>query len=101
MEYSVLFFLAWLLSLGMGLLVAAVAVTYVRRTWQLIRADEGDSTHHRILDGLDELNVRLHGINERLIELDERLQRMEKRLPEGAVIAKIAGPVAESRQADR
>lgn len=95
MEYRVLFLVAWLLSGAVTALIGAVAITYVRRTWQLIRADEDESAQERILDGIDELQVRLYGIQERLTELDERLVGLERRLPEGVFLARLAGPVAE------
>lgn len=95
MEFRVLSLVAWLMSGAVTTLIGAVAITYVRRTSQLIRADEDESAQERILDGIDELQVRLYGIQERLTELDERLGTLERRLPEGVFLARLAAPVAE------
>ena len=62
----------WLASVVFGVIVAAAMVTYVRRTWQLMRADEDGSKHDRILDGIDRMETRLEAMSERLARLEER-----------------------------
>jgi len=89
------FYFFWLLSGGFTLLFGVAALTYIRRTLQLMKADEDGSPQERILDGIEELNVRLHGINERLVDLDERIDGLERRLPLGTVMARLVGAPAE------
>ena len=62
----------WLASVVFGVVIASAAVTYVRRTWQLIRADEDGSTQDRILDGIDRLDTRLEALSRRLARLEEQ-----------------------------
>ena len=68
--------LIWLGSITLGCIAAAAMVTYVRRTWQLIRVDEEGSSHRQLMDGIDQLETRFQAMSERL----ERLERSE--LPE-------------------
>ena len=61
----------WVGSITFGVIAAAAMVTYMRRTWQLIGADEDGSSHQQILDGLDQVATRLEAMSNRL----ERLER--------------------------
>ena len=56
----------WLGSVTFGVIAAAAMVTYVRRTWQLTRADEDGSNLEQILDGIERLETRLDLLGERL-----------------------------------
>jgi hypothetical protein len=62
----------WLASVVFGVVIASAAVTYVRRTWQLIRADEDGSAQERIMDGFDRLDTRLEALSRRLAQLEEQ-----------------------------
>ncbi|MDX1647026.1 MAG: hypothetical protein R3304_07770 [Longimicrobiales bacterium] len=92
-----LFFLfAWTVS-GIGsILLAAVAVTYVRRTWQLIRAEEDEPTRDRLLDGMDHLQNQVHLMSRRLEGLEDKLGRIERRIGAGAAEGR-PGVVASAR----
>ena len=61
----------WVGSITFGVIAAAAMVTYMRRTWQLIGADEDGSSQQQILDGLDQVATRLEAMSNRL----ERLER--------------------------
>lgn len=63
--------LLWLGSIVFGVIMAAALVTYVRRTWQLIRADEDGPTSQQLIDGLDRIEIRLTALSERLEKLEE------------------------------
>jgi hypothetical protein len=71
-----MFIVAWVMSIGLMVLVAAGVVTYIRRTWQQIASHTDESVEDRILDGLDQLQTQLY-------MLSERLERIERRLGEG------------------
>ena len=66
----------WLASVAFGVIAAAAMVTYVRRSWQLMRADEDGSRHDRILDGIDRMDTRLEAISERLARIEARDPRL-------------------------
>lgn len=87
MPPTILFIFAWVVSVVGTVLLGAVAVTYIRRTWQLIRAEEDDPTRERLLDGIDHLENQMHLIGERLGSLEERLTGMERRLKNGSTTA--------------
>ena len=74
------FVVMWVLSVVFSGLVGVALITYVRRTWQLIRADQDGSVHHRILEGVDEIQMRMD-------LLAERLERLE-----GGALANPANP---------
>jgi hypothetical protein len=61
-----LFFIIMLLSAAFSALLGVSLITYVRRTWQLIRAESDDSIQHQILDGIDQLQTRMDLVSERL-----------------------------------
>lgn len=80
MDMNLFFVVAWVVSVLGTLLLGAVAVTYIRRTWQLIRAEDDDPTRERLLDGIDHLENQMHLVAERLGSLEERLGGIEGRL---------------------
>ena len=81
--FDLFFVVAWIVS-GIGtLLLGAVAVTYIRRTWQLIRAEEDDPTRERLLDSLDHLENQMHLVGRRLGDLEEKLDGIERHLGAG------------------
>ncbi len=61
-------------SLVFTALVGVGLVTFVRRTWQLVRSGEDQSTQAQILDGLDQVQTRLYSMSERLGRLEQRLE---------------------------
>lgn len=65
--------LAFLVSVAFSGLVGIALITYVRRTWQLIRAESDHSIQHRILDGIDQLQTRLDLLSERMGEVERSL----------------------------
>lgn len=81
MIWSPLFLLAWVVSIGFTVLVAAGILTYVRRTWQQIRADQDGSPHERLLDGLDQIQTQLYMLGERLERLERRLEHGDEEDP--------------------
>lgn len=87
--FDLFFVVAWIIS-GIGtLLLGAVAVTYIRRTWQLIRAEEDDPTRERLLDGLDHLENQMHLVGRRLGDLEEKLDGIERHLGTGEAPAEL------------
>ncbi len=64
------FTLMFFLSLAFSGIVGVALLTYVRRTWQLIRAESDHSIQHQILDGIDQLQTRLDLISERMDGLE-------------------------------
>lgn len=58
--------LMFLLSAAFSGLLGVALITYVRRTWQLIRAESDDSVQRRILDGIDQLHARMDLVSDRL-----------------------------------
>lgn len=80
---NLVFVVMWVVSIAFSALIGAAAITYIRRTWQLIRSDSDLSTTDRLLDGVDHLENQMHLVAERLGSLEERLAGMEKRLGEG------------------
>lgn len=71
---SVFIVLAFLLSLGFSGILAVALLTYIRRTWQLMQGERDGSIQHRILDGVDQLHVRMDLLQERLEHLEKALQ---------------------------
>ena len=67
---SSFFIVAWVLSVGFTVLIAAGIVTYIRRTWQQIRDDSDGSHHEQLLDGIDQLQTQLYMVTERLGEIE-------------------------------
>lgn len=87
---------AWIIS-GIGtLLLGAVAVTYIRRTWQLIRAEDDDPTRERLLDGLDHLENQMHLVGRRLGDLEEKLDGIERHLGAGKAPSELTAGRQES-----
>ncbi len=82
---SVFVILAFLLSLGFSGILAAALITYIRRTWQLMRSEGDGSIQHRILDGVDQLHARIDFMQERMERMEKALQEKEdlSRLPPG------------------
>jgi len=79
---SVFVILAFLLSLGFSGILAAALITYIRRTWQLMRSEGDGSIQYRILDGVDQLHTRMDFLQERM---EQALQENDdpSRLPSG------------------
>ena len=71
---SVFVILAFLLSLAFSGILVAALLTYIRRTWQLIRGESDGSIQHRILDGVDQLHVRMDLLQEGMERLERGLQ---------------------------
>jgi hypothetical protein len=82
---SVFVILAFLLSLGFSGILAAALITYIRRTWQLMRSEGDGSIQHRILDGVDQLHARMDFLQERMERMEQALQENDdpSRLPSG------------------
>jgi hypothetical protein len=70
--------LLWLGSIVFGVIAAAAMATYIRRTWQLIRADEGGSKLDQVLDGLDRIETRLHAMSARLSSAEQAARLLEE-----------------------
>ncbi len=68
--------IAFVASVGFTVLIGAGILTYVRRTWQLIRADGEGSHQTQILDALDQVQTQLYSMS-------ERFERLERQLGEG------------------
>lgn len=82
---SLIVVLMFIVSLAFSGLVCAALITYVRRTWQLIRSESDQSMQYRILDGIDQLQTRLD-------VLTERVDGLERRLPPGDARREIETP---------
>lgn len=67
------FILMFIMSVAFSGLVGVALLTYVRRTWQLIRAESDQSIQHQILDGIDQLQTRMDLVSERLDGLERTL----------------------------
>ena len=67
------FILMFIMSVAFSGLVGVALLTYVRRTWQLIRAESDHSPQHQILDGIDQLQTRMDLVSERLDGLERAL----------------------------
>ena len=67
------FILMFILSIAFSGLVGVALLTYVRRTWQLIRAESDRSVQHQILDGIDQLQTRMDLLSDRLDGLEGSL----------------------------
>lgn len=99
--FDLFFVVAWIVS-GIGtLLLGAVAVTYIRRTWQLIRAEEDDPTRERLLDGLDHLENQMHLVGRRLGDLEEKLDGIERQLGAGEARAELTARREDTRTEGR
>lgn len=70
MDMSLFFVVAWVLSIAFTGLVAAGVITYMRRTWQLIRADSEGSVQERMLDSLDQIQTQLYSLSEKVARLE-------------------------------
>lgn len=81
---SVFVILAFLVSLGFSGIIAVALFTYIRRTWQVMRSEREGSIHHRILDGLDQIHIRMDF-------LQERMESLEKSLREAAPPPELPG----------
>lgn len=97
---NVIFLVMWVVSIAFSAVVGVAAITYIRRTWQLIRAEDDDSSHDRLLDGMDHLENQMHLVAERLGNLEGRLADLDARLgepenphalPEGGAGKPVAG----------
>ena len=89
------FILMFILSIAFSGLVGVALLTYVRRTWQLIRAESDRSIQHRILDGIDQLQTRMDLLSDRLDGLDGSLPSgaSQRELEGGEEGAKKAFPL--------
>ena len=67
------FILMFILSVAFSGLVGVALLTYVRRTWQLIRAESDRSIQHQILDGIDQIQTRMDLVSGRLKGLERAL----------------------------
>ena len=65
--------IAFVASVVFTVLIGAGILTYVRRTWQLIRSDGEGSKQTRILDALDQVQTQLYSMSERLGRLEHQL----------------------------
>mgnify|MGYP001028028814 CR=1 FL=1 len=84
-----IFLLMSVISVAFSGLVGVALFTYIRRTWQLIHADQDGSVHRRILDGVDEIQMRMD-------LLAERMDRMEaEHLGDGLDPGLLPSPDAE------
>ena len=70
---SFVFVIAWVISAVFTILIGVGIVTYIRRTWQLMRAEEDGSSQDRTLDTLDQIQTQLYSMSERLGRLERRL----------------------------
>ena len=70
---SMVVVLWWILSAAFTLLIGAGVVTYIRRTWQLIRSHSDESELDRVLDGIDQVQTQLYMISERLSEVERHV----------------------------
>ena len=73
MAVNLFFLLAWILSAAFTVLIGAGIVTYLRRTWQLIRAEGEGSWQSQLLDSIDQVQTQLYSMSERLERLEQRL----------------------------
>lgn len=71
---SFVFVLAWVFSAVFTILIGAGIITYIRRTWQLMRADDDGSPQDQLLDTLDQIQTQLYSVSERLTRLERRLE---------------------------
>lgn len=65
-------FLAFLFSLALPVVGIVAVVTYIRRTRRLEQMETDGSLYGRVLDGLDQIDMRLDAISERLARMEER-----------------------------
>lgn len=70
---SYVFVIAWVASVVFTILIGAGIITYIRRTWQLMRAAEDGSSQDQVLDTLDQIQTQLYSVSERLGRLEHRL----------------------------
>ena len=70
---SPIIIVAWVLSVAFTALIGAGVVTYIRRTWQLIKSHSDETAHDRLLDGIDQLQTQLYMVAERLGEIERQL----------------------------
>lgn len=76
MDISFIFIVLWVLSGIFSVIAAAGILTYVMRTWQLIRAEGEGSVQSQLLDSMEQVQTQLYSMS-------ERLERLEGRLPPG------------------
>ncbi|MBT8488078.1 MAG: hypothetical protein HKO77_03440 [Gemmatimonadetes bacterium] len=77
---NLVFIVMWVVSIAFSAVIGLAAITYIRRTWQLIRVEDDDATRDRLLDGMDHLENQMHLVAERLGRLEGRLERLDARL---------------------
>lgn len=78
---NVVFLVMWVVSIAFSAVIGLAAITYIRRTWQQIRAEADGSAHDRLLDGIDHLENQMHLVAERLSSLERQLAELDGRLP--------------------
>ncbi|GMV06937.1 MAG: hypothetical protein AMXMBFR53_32120 [Gemmatimonadota bacterium] len=66
------FVLAFLFSFIFPIVGIVAVVTYIRRTRRLEQMETDGSLYGRVLDGLDQIDMRLDAINERLARIEDR-----------------------------
>ncbi|NNF12283.1 MAG: hypothetical protein HKN72_03625 [Gemmatimonadetes bacterium] len=79
---NLIFLVMWVVSIAFSAVVGFAAITYIRRTWQLMRAEDDGSAQDRLLDGMDHLENQMHLVAERLRGLEGRLADLDARLGE-------------------
>ena len=91
---------AFIISMVLPVAVVIGIVTYVKRTRYLQRAESDGSVHGAVLDGLDQVQIRLDAMSERLARLEEHMRIDEDRAdrlprPEGGEDGATGGSPAE------
>lgn len=69
---NVFMVVVWLASAGMSLVIAVALITWVVRTWQLMKGESSGSSSDQILDGIDQLRLQVDAMSERLRDLAVR-----------------------------
>ena len=77
---NLVFIVMWVVSIAFSAVIGVAALTYIRRTWQLIRAEDDHPTRDRLLDGMDHLENQMHLVAERLAKMEAQLAELDARL---------------------
>jgi hypothetical protein len=78
MPTGIFVILAFLLSISFSGLVAFALITYIRRTWQVIRSEEVGSIQYRIVDELEQIRTQNYLLAERLERMEGALGDLSK-----------------------
>ena len=73
-----------IVGLSFWAVIGVAALTYIRRTWQLMQAEGEGSPQERLEDGLNQIQLHLH-------LLAERMERLERRLGPGTAASADGG----------